>query len=207
MQYATITKDHAPAAAAIAAGRVAAVPTGTSYALVADALQGHALQRVKHLKGRSPEKPFSVFLAAEKWDEFLQLTEQERRVLQALAGQPLTLLVTPAPDLVHLAHHDRVALRQIDRPEMAALAQALVRPLTATSANKSGQPACRTPRCIVENFPGKLDETTYDLSLAVILDAGELPKKPPTTIAKLENGTVSILRQGELTAADITAHL
>ncbi|PIT98464.1 MAG: hypothetical protein COT71_00630 [Candidatus Andersenbacteria bacterium CG10_big_fil_rev_8_21_14_0_10_54_11] len=203
MEYTLLTADTTAAAEAIAAGRVAAVPTGTSYALAADALQGMAIQRVKQLKGRPPEKPFSVFLDAAHWDEFLRLTVDEQALLQTFAARPLTLLVAPAPDLAHLALDGRVALRTIDRPEMQQLAEQLAVPLTATSANKSGQPACRDAQCVLDNFPGRIDESTYDLSLAVIIDGGRLPEKPPTTIAKIEGNNISILRQGEITAEEV----
>lgn len=209
--YATISPDVKLAATALRQGRAAAVPTGTSYALAVDALQGHALQRLRRLKGRPAEKSFSVFLDESAWDEFLRLTDRERAALRALAGRPLTLLIEPTPDLTHLARDGLVALRVIDHPLMAALAAALPRPLTATSANRSGEPPCFTPACVRAAFSNPLPDdylgedeprgtsgTTYDLSLATILDGGELSKNPPTTIAKINRGTVTIIRQGTL---------
>ncbi len=198
--YLVLTQDPRLAAQFITEGRIVAFPTGTAYGLAADALQGHALQRLRNLKDRPNDKTFTVFIAPTLLDQFFIATALEKRVLEKFSGKALTLLLTPRPSLAHVAQEERVGLRLIDHPLMAALAEATAVPLTATSANRSGQLPCYSPASIQEQFPGKLDETTYDLSLAAILDAGELPPQQPSTIARLDNHNVVIIRQGELTA-------
>lgn len=208
MGFAIVTKDIAVAAAAIAEGRVVAFPTGTSYGLAVDALQGHALQRLRTLKKRPDEKTFTVFMRRDLWQKFLVLTAAEQSLLEKYANQALTLLVEPKPGLAHLAQDGLIGLRVIDHPLMAALAQAASVPLTATSANVSGGEPCYSPAAIDALFPGILDPTdpaiapagptTYDLSLAAILDGGTLPVRKPTTIARLSDGQFNVIRQGEL---------
>jgi L-threonylcarbamoyladenylate synthase len=175
-------------------GRLVAFPTGTSYGLAADVLQGHALQRLRNLKARPQDKSFTIFLSEELWEEFLDLTTQELDYLAQHRAQPLTLLVKPQAFLAHLAHEGRVGLRLIDHPLMQRLAAAYRSPLTATSANPSGQPACFDPECITKYFPGQLADNTYDLSLAAILTAGSLPEKPPSRLVKLVAGQEQRLR-------------
>jgi len=193
MTYAQTTQDIKAAVRAITQGRIVAFPTSTAYGLAADALQGHALQRLRNLKQRPDDKTFSVFIKKELWPKYLDLTDDEKKFLQKSAGQPITLLVKPTLSLQHLAQDGLVGLRVIDHPLMQELADAAKVPLTATSANISGRPSCYTPACILDNFPGKLDATTYDLSLALILDAGQLPKKQPSAIVKLVNGKIQTL--------------
>lgn len=204
--------DVAAAAAFIAEGRVVAVPTGTSYGLAADALQGWAVQRVRVLKQRPADKALTVFMADSLLDEFLDLADNERSLLQLMQNRALTVLVKPRPSLAHLAQDGLVGLRVIDHPLMRAVAVAANVPLTATSANRSGAAACFTADCIADAFPGLLPDellqegdtprgasgTTYDLSLAGLLDGGELPDNPPTTIAKIDGDTITIVRQGAL---------
>lgn len=192
-------------------GRLVAFPTGTSYGLAADTQQGWALQRLRNLKRRPTGKTFTVFLRSDLWDQFLQLTSFERALLQKMASQPLTLLVKPAPNLAHLAYDGLVGLRVIDHPLMQQLAAASDVPLTATSANRAGEAPCFSPAEIQKTFANPLpaallDEknprgavnTTYDLSLAAILDGGVLPKKEPTTIAQLVGHEIKIIRPGPL---------
>lgn len=213
--YAKVTKDIQVAARAIAQGRAVAFPTGTSYGLAVNALDGHALQRLRNLKGRGREKTFTVCLREDLWDTFLDLADEEQALLAKHQNQPLTLLVKPAPELEHLAQDGRVGLRVVDHPIMQAFVDSLEVPITATSANISGQPACYSAQCIVDAFPGLLDpsdtrhgdieragSTTYDLSLGSILDGGMLPEKMPTTIARIVGSDVEIVRQG---AVDLTS--
>lgn len=198
MSYSFRTHDIKQALGVVQSGRVVAFPTGTSYGLAVDALQGFALQRLRNLKQRPEEKTFTIFLATKNWDTYLQLTADERQFLKKWANQPLTLLVTPTAMLAHLAENGLIGVRVIDHPIMAELANAVTVPLTATSANISGHEACFSPECIEQKFTGKVDETTYDLSLGCILEAGELPPSQPSTIAKLTPTGVDIIRPGEL---------
>lgn len=218
--YTKITKDVGEAVKIIRGGRVVAFPTGTSYGLAVDTLQGHALQRLRNLKQRPSEKTFTVFLKESLWDSFFNLTEQEHALLPAMRGKPLTLLVHPKEDLAHLSQDGRVGVRIIDHPLMQQLADAVGVPLTATSANISGQEACYDLACIQRTFPGRLDpnstaygdigragDTTYDLSLGCILDGGTLPKRKATTVARLDGDRVIIVREGELDGTALSGKL
>ncbi len=178
-------------------GRVVAFPTGTSYGLAADALQGHALQRVRNLKKRPAEKTFTIFLDPKLWNRYLDLKESEEKFLTRYANTALTLLVKPKESLMYLAQDGLIGVRVIDHPMMAEFAEYAGVPLTATSANISGEPACYDGDCIEKSFPGKIG-TTYDLSLAAILDAGTLRPGLISTIIKLQDGSVEIIRQGAL---------
>lgn len=195
--YAIVTKNIQIAANIITDGRVVAFPTGTSYGLAANALEGHALARVRNLKQRPKEKPLSLFMSEKLWGTYLDLTSQEELFLKEHAGAALTLLVFPKESLMHLAHEGKVGLRVIDHPLMQQLAEITQLPLTATSANIAQQPACYDIACIQESFPGK-DGTTYDLSLGCILDAGSLSHKGISTVAQLTQSGIRIIRQGVL---------
>lgn len=198
-----VTNDIHEAARVIREGRVVAFPTGTSYGLAVAALSGHALQRLRNLKERPQEKTFTVFMRPTLWDTHLIVTKPELVLLQHMRNQPLTLLVCPNDTLAHLAQEGRIGVRVIDHPLMEQLAAVLDVPLTATSANKSGKEPCRTPACIEQTFPWRIDESTYDLSLGCILDGGTLPQRQPTTIARLDDDKAIIVRQGGISKEDI----
>lgn len=209
--YAEVTKDIAVGSRIIAEGRVVAFPTGTSYGLAVNALAGHGLQRLRNLKGRSPGKTFTVCMREGLWDTYLSLTKEDRQLLEKYTYKPLTLLVEPKLGLEHLAQDGRVGLRVVDHPIMQEFVNVLDVPITATSANISGEPACYDVQSILAAFPGLLDptdirhgdiqragKTTYDLSLGAILDGGRLPEKEPTTIVRVENETIHVVRSGAL---------
>ena len=196
--YAQVTNNIQDAVRVIREGRVVAFPTGTSYGLAVDTQQGFALQRLRNLKKRPEEKSFTVFMKESLWQEYLELAPGEKEALAKYAGKALTLLVKPKMLLEHLAQEGLVGLRVIDHPLMQELADAVSVPLTATSANVAGQEPCYATDCILKSFPGRIDETTYDLSLGCILDGGALSKSEPSTIAKLVDGKIEVIRQGAL---------
>lgn len=201
-----IITDIAEAARFIREGRIVAFPTGTSYGLAADPLQGHALQRLRNLKKRPEEKTFTVCLQPELWDDFFDISPEEQEFLTTHVSQPFTVLLSPKQSLQHISQDGRVGLRMIDHPLMAALAQAVQGPITATSANISGQPSCSDTVCIQTMFPGVLDSTaddikrtgptTYDLSLAAIIDGGTLEPNTQSTIIRYDGEYWTIIRQG-----------
>lgn len=212
--YAKIITDIPVAVGVIKEGRVVAFPTGTSYGLAADALQGHALQRVRNLKLRPDEKTFTVFMQEKLLSDFFAPTPAEEAFLAKYKNQPLTLLLQPKEPLKHLAQDGHVGLRVIDHPLMRKLAEAVDVPLTATSANRSGQDPCYDTTCVIQKFPGLLDAeilrhlepedpagtvgTTYDLSLGCILNGGTLPSGRISTIVKLAGDKPIIIRPGTL---------
>lgn len=215
-----LTSEVAEAVATIKSGRVAALPTGTSYALAVDALQGHALQRLRNVKRRPAEKSFTVCLAQELWEMHLSLSSAERRLLTRAEEEaaPLTLLVQPRASLAHIAHDGRLGIRAVDHPLLRAVVAMTAVPLTATSANVTGEEPCVSAQCVLQTFPGLLDPhdpaiaragaTTYDLSLGCVLDAGELTPALPSTIAYLNEQTEPVVvRSGALSADDIAAWL
>ncbi len=197
--YTVVINDIAEAVRFLREGRVVAFPTGTSYGLAVDALQGNALQRLRNLKKRPEEKSFTVFLQEDLWPEYLKLTSEEKEFLSANQNKPITLLVKPKKTLSHLAQDGYIGLRVIDHPIMQKLASEVSVPLTATSANIAKEKPCQDSKCIQESFPGKIDETTYDLSLAGILDGTALPESKPSTIVKFEKGNPKIVRAGAFT--------
>ncbi len=216
VSYLTVTQTVGSLVPYLAEGRIVAFPTGTSYGLAVDALQGWALQRLRNLKGRPQEKTFTVFMRKNLYHKFLQLTSAEEELLEKMVGKPLTLLVKPTPELVHLAQKGRVGLRVIDHPLMQQLVDTVEVPLTATSANRAGQPPLFSSADIQKEFTNPLPNdrlgeenprgaagTTFDLSLAAILDGGILSTKKPTTIAKVVGEKIEIIRLGELSEKDL----
>lgn len=191
-----IGTDISQAVSAISEGRVVGIPTGTSYGLAVDALQGNALQRLRNLKKRPQEKTFTVFVRKDLWDLYFDLSHDERAILGTYDNSALTLLATPREKLSHLAQDGRVGLRVIDHPLMQQLADAVDVPLTATSANVSGMEPCCDAECVAKSFPWNIDETTYDLSLGYVLDGGVLASGRRSTIVRLNQDGVAVVREG-----------
>ena len=120
--------------------------------LAADALNPDALDRVYAAKGRPADMPLPVLVSS--WAQALQVAvvspdseSLARRLAEAYWPGSLTIVLPAAPGLpVRLtAGRDTVAVRMPDHPVPLALAERLGRPITGTSANRSGEPDITDP--------------------------------------------------------------
>ena len=90
------------------------------------------------------------------------------------------------PDLV-TAGGDTVAVRMPGHSVPRALAQGLGRPITGTSANRSGSTGLTTAQAVNEHLGQDID---------YIVDDGECPGGVQSTVVDLTTGSPVILREG-----------
>lgn len=173
---------------------VVAFPTGTSYGLGVNALDKIALEKLTDIKGRTGEKAYSLLLPTKDKNKFVEISEQEGRVLEKFNDKPLTLLVKPQPILAHLARDGRVGIRTADHPFTKGLVDLLEFPVTATSANHTGE----SPAYSCDELIKKFASATF-----MAVDGGTLPQTPPSTVAKLEEGKWVVLREGSIKKKDL----
>jgi very-short-patch-repair endonuclease len=89
-----------------------------------------------------------------------------------------------------VATDNTVAIRVTAHPLLKSITEKIGRPLVATSANISDAGDMYSSAAVIEMFKNR--EVRPD----IILDLGNLPKNPPSTIASVVNGNLKILRQG-----------
>jgi L-threonylcarbamoyladenylate synthase len=173
---------------------IVAFPTGTSYGLGVNALDKVALEKLTNIKGRSGEKAYSILLPTKNFESFVDLSSEEKKVLEKFNDKPLTLLVKPKEPLSHLAKDGRVGIRTADHPFTKGLADLLEFPITATSANHTGENAAYS----IEELTKMFEKETF-----MAVDGGTLPVLKASTVAKFENGTWEVLRVGEIKKKDL----
>lgn len=137
-------------------GGVVACATETFFGLLADALDPGAVDRVCALKARERGVPVAVLLPniqalGSVSDE---VSPSAWRLAQKHWPGPLTLLVRARAGLPPALVKDGTIGVRVPGPSPALqLVQAFGSPLTATSANRSGEPAARTAQEVSEAFP------------------------------------------------------
>jgi L-threonylcarbamoyladenylate synthase len=179
----------ATAVAALGRGEIVAYPTETSYGLAVDAADEAALARLFDLKGRGAEKAFSVIVADRAMAQSLCVPMEPAAdaLIAAHWPGPLTLALPARAGLPGALVLDGcVALRQSPHPVAQALVTGLGRPITATSANRAGQPAGLTAAGVRAAFPVG----------CFVLDGGPTPGGPASTLARVRDGVVEVLRRG-----------
>ncbi len=191
----------ARAAELIAAGQPVAVPTETVYGLAADARNPQAVARIYAAKGRPDFNPLIVHVpdlaAAERLGVF---GAAERALAMAFWPGPLTLVVPRTADCpvarIATAGLDTIALRVPGHRAMQALLAATGAPLAAPSANASGRVSPTKAAHVLASLDGRL---------ALVIDDGATRAGVESTIARVTDGAVEVLRPGPVTAAMLGA--
>ena len=177
--------DLTEAAAALRRGDLVVYPTETVYGLAADALDPEAVERVFAAKGRSRENPVSMTLPdADVAADYARLSDREWAFCERFLPGPVTVLVERTdrvPD-VPVAGRDRVGVRVPDHEVARDLARR-VGPITATSANRSGEPSARQ---VGEIAPAVRER-------AVVIDGGRTPGTESTVV---DVSTDDVVRRG-----------
>ncbi|AWB26834.1 L-threonylcarbamoyladenylate synthase [Halococcoides cellulosivorans] len=162
------------AVSAIERGELVVYPTETVYGLGADALDERAVSSVFEAKGRDRDRPISMAVPdLDSAAEYVHLGGRETAFATAFLPGPVTLVVqkrSVVPDAL-TGGRDRVGVRIPDHP-IARDLLAQTGPLTATSANPSGD---RAPTTAAEIDPDIEDA-------AVVLDGGRGSGAPSTVV-------------------------
>ena len=184
----------------VRAGKVLGMPTDTFYGLAADPFNLHAVDSVYEVKFRSRHKPLSLLI--ESADQAEDLARPLPSDFYLLARKfwpgPLTVIVRAAPrlPLKVTANTGNVALRVPAAPIALAVMRAAGIPVTATSANVSGESECTTAQGVKEQLGG---------SVPLIVDGGPSPRSVASTIIDLTDdaGHWRVLREGAIPAQEI----
>ncbi|MBS1853236.1 MAG: threonylcarbamoyl-AMP synthase [Acidobacteria bacterium] len=190
------------AADQIRAGEVLGMPTDTFYGLAADPFNLRAVDRVYEIKSRSRHKPLSLLI--ESVDQAEELAQSLPEEFRALATRfwpgPLTIIVKASSrlPLKVTANTGNVALRVPNAKIPLAVVQAAAIPITATSANLSGETECTTAQAVHDQLQDRI---------SIIVDGGESPREVASTIVDLtdEEARWRILREGAIPSAEISS--
>ena len=189
------------AAEQIRAGEVLGMPTDTFYGLAADPFNLRAVDRVYDIKSRSRHKPLSLLIESVDQAEELckPLPEEFYRLARRYWPGPLTIIVKAASrlPLKVTANTGNVALRVPSAKIPLAVVEAAQIPITATSANLSGEAECTTAEAVRDQLKGRI---------AIIDDGGTSPREVASTIIDLtdEEARWRVLRDGAIASQEIS---
>ena len=173
-------------------GGIVAYPTDTLYGLAVDPLQDAAVARLYEAKGR--DAGIGIPLIASSLSQarkFGVFSRPDMVLARAFWPGPLTLVLRSRDRLSkRISSGGRtIAIRVPAHPVATSLADRLGSCITATSANRSGQPAAASA-----------DEVAATLSSAIdlLLDGGPAPGGPPSTIVEVGKDGPRLVRAGSI---------
>jgi|TARA_Y100000310_G_scaffold341769_1_gene442000 L-threonylcarbamoyladenylate synthase len=172
---------------ALQKGEIVLYPTDTLYALGVDVGNRDALKKLYALKGREEGKQTSVLVSdmemAEKYGVF---SSKARALAEKFLPGPLTLVVPKKGK-----EDETIGIRIPDHEFSLELVKAFGGPITATSANVSGEESKTTVQEILEQFGDKSQE------IDMVVDHGKMPGTP-STVAQVIDGNIVVLREGAI---------
>jgi L-threonylcarbamoyladenylate synthase len=195
-----IVNENDPNAATLASeflrdGKIISFSTDTVYALAADASNFGAVETLYQIKNRDPKKPIAIFVkdleAAKKIFFFEKKAEEIAK--KFLPGALTLVLQTRNEAFSYIASNlnknsdNFLGFRVVDNFFVKELFKKFDGILAVTSANISGATAATNP-----------DEIKNILPNIDLLIEGEISHQPSSTVAKIIDNKITILRQGPI---------
>lgn len=181
----------------LASGGLVIFPTETTYGAGVDATHPQAVEKLLSYKSRREGKPLSIAVTSQEMaGKYVVLNEQAVALYKQFLPGPVTVVSkskdTVAPGVA--SEFGTVGVRIPDYPLLLEILASYSKPITATSANGSGQKRPYSITDIFENISEK-QKSLIDL----VLDAGTLPPNPPSTVIDTTLSTPVTLREGSIT--------
>ncbi len=188
------------AVAALAHGKVVAIPTETVYGLAASALNPAAVARLFQIKERLASKAFALCVKSgdDALDYIPQMSPLARRLARRCWPGPVTLVLEnshsdsvlnrlPREVQASVVQEQRIGFR-VPADEIALrILRLTVGPLVLTSANLSGRPDATDAKLIDESLLPGID---------LVIDAGPSRFGKSSSVLLVEQNRYRILREG-----------
>jgi len=187
----------------IKAGHVTGMPTDTFYGLAADPLNLRAVDLIYEVKSRSRHKPLSLLIESVEQAEYLArpLPEIFYEITTKYWPGPLTIIVKASSrlPLKVTANTGNVALRLPAAKIPVEIIRAAGVPITATSANVSGERECTTAFGVREQLGERI---------SLIVDGGASPREVASTILDMSDPDhCCVMRQGAIPENELAEFL
>jgi L-threonylcarbamoyladenylate synthase len=182
-------------------------PTETLYALGVNALDQDAQKQLYALKGRDASKPASWLVRTlEDIERYAAVGEVAAKIAERFLPGRLTLILRALPIVPEFRRKldNEVSFRISADPYAQEVIEAFMAehnaPLTCTSANVSGLATLGTVGEILQQFGEKAG------MIDTIVDGG--PRKGlASTVVRVVDEEITVLREGDISEADIRAVL
>lgn len=174
---------------------IIAFPTETVYGLGAIYDSREAYDRLNKIKGRSPEKPYSL-MCAHRSDIYKlgEVNELADKIIAAFIPGELTIVLkakVKEPSWI-ISSDGWIGFRVSADPDVQKMIDFIGKPILATSVNKSGEQPLTGASEVIDAFGSEID--------GIIL--GDASGSRPSTVVKVDEG-IEILREGKITRSQI----
>lgn len=179
-------------------GGIVIFPTETVYGIGTNGLDEKAIKKIYEVKQRSFNKPISLLVNnIEMVNKIAKnISKLEYKIMESFFPGPLTIILEKRDIIPNIltANTNTVGIRMPSGKIAKKLIEYAGVPIATPSANISGRPSGTNIRDIQKDFEGKVD---------YFIDNGESKLGVPSTIVKVINDEVHILREGSISKKQI----
>ena len=170
------------------------LPTETVYGIAANSYSEDACKKIYLAKNRKADNPLIVHVANKEMINdvaFIQ-NDIEQKLIDNFMPGPFTIILKKNDKICKVAssNMDTIGVRMPDNKIIRTVIEKSNLPLAAPSANVSGRPSGTNIEDIKEELNEKID---------IFVDGGQSKIGIESTVVKVENGKVIILRPGYIT--------
>lgn len=191
-------KNIKEAAICINRGGLVLFPTETVYGIGANAFDDRAIEKIYKAKKRASDNPLILHISDIKMLNQIaeNITELEKKLIDNFFPGPFTIILNKNKCVSYkvTAGLDSVAVRMPSNIIAHKLIEYSKVPIAAPSANISGRPSGTKISDIFAELNGKIN---------YIIDSGDSDIGIESTVVRVINDTVKILRPGKITVEDI----
>lgn len=187
------------AAGLLAAGKLVAFPTDSSWSIACDSHSKDGVERLKKLKGTKDFTPSVLTDDLGQWTEFTDLGNAEFRLVKRHLPGPFVFIFPARPGLRNPfgLKRSEVGLRLPDHPVPRALVRTVGHPLFAITASRHlAEPGWWDDAFAQEYLFESAWEVEELEGVDLVLDPLEDQPKNLTTVVDLSSGRPELVRQG-----------
>lgn len=176
-------------------GAIGVIPTDTVYGVVARAADEAAVARLYRLKNRD-DKPGTLIAADIKQFEEIGLKHRYVKAVEQFWPGAVSVVIPAADPALKYLHRGKMSLavRVPKDKELLALLRK-TGPLLTSSANHPGEPVAATLKEAEKYFGGNVD---------FYVNGGDLSHNQPSTVIRIIDDAIEVLRAGAVKIDDDT---
>ena len=180
-------------------GGIVIFPTDTVYGIGCDPYNEDAIERIYELKNRDSTKPLPILGYSKRFlENIVEFDETTNRIAEKFWPGRLTI-VLPLKDnrLQKLSRGTNTLAVRVPNNKCVLAFLKKCELIVGTSANISGREPFTNP----QNIENEL------INCDIFLNDGIIQSSGPSTVIKIENGEIKILRSGDISENDLVREL
>lgn len=173
-------------------------PTETVYGIAASAISNKGIDRLYKAKKRPREKAINIMISNKKEIEKYAYIKNkiERKIIDKFMPGEITIILEKKNNFgkTFTLPDNTIGIRIPNNTIALTILKEINIPLIVSSANISGMDSGINPEEIQKYFSKSVD---------AFIDGGIIEKGAPSTIVKIDNDKINIIREGKITKKQI----